>query len=140
MAGSKTTYLSRMLLDHVLGMQYYFPPDTLHLALSTAAFNPAATGEAMDEVAAGDYARIDVANDMSTWSAATDASPSEKHNAITFEWPAATADWGTPLSAYLADAATGGNLLFGADIPGASPIDIGDTAKIPLTAFIFEED
>lgn len=140
MAGSKTAYLAQKLLDHMLGGAAYAPPATLYVCLSTAAFDPAATGAALNEITAGDYARHAVANDAATWSAATAGWPSGKHNLIDIPWDTATSAWGTPLSAYLADAAAAGNLLYGADISNAQVIGTGDIARIPATAIIFEED
>jgi hypothetical protein len=139
MAGSKTAYLSKKLLDHALGGAAFTRPATLYLCLSTATFSPTATGAAMSEIDAVDYARLPVTSDATKWTPASAAYPSEKHNVNDFAWPATTADWGVPKSAYLADAATGGNLLFGADIYNEPTIATGDTPKIPATAFIFEE-
>lgn len=139
MAGSKTAYLSRKMLDHALGGAAYVPPATLYLVLSTSAFDPAATGSACAEVPAAGYARIAITNDGTAWSAATAAEPSEKHNLADLAYAAATSAWGTPQSAYLADAATLGNLLYGADITNPQVIGVGDTAKIAALAFVFQE-
>lgn len=140
MPGSKTDYLSKKILDHVLGGAAYTPPATLYLCLSTAAFNALATGVAMAEVVAAGYARLAVANNGTTWTTATAGAPSEKHNQIEFAFAAATTVWGTPQSAYLADAATAGNALFGSDITNPQAINIGDVAKIAANAFVFHED
>lgn len=139
MAGSKTAYLSQKMLDHGLGGAPYVPPATVWLCLSMTAFDSGATGAAVNEVAAGDYARVELPNDATTWTAATLAEPSEKHNLNDFVWPAASSEWGTPNSAYLADALTGGNLLYGADITNPQLIGTGDTAKIAAGAFSFNE-
>jgi hypothetical protein len=111
----------------------------VYLALSTAAFDANATGTAMSEVTAGGYARVSLANSSATWSAATAGWPSEKHNLNVLSFPAATADWGTPLSAYLCDASTGGNAMYGSDITNPQLVNSGDIAKIAATAFGFNE-
>lgn len=139
MAGSKTAYLAQRMLEHVLGGTAYTKPATVYIALSTAAFNPNATGSAMTEVSAGDYVRLAVTNDLTKWSGATAASPSEKHNAVDFTWSAATSSWGTPQSVYVADAASAGNVLYGADISNAQLINSGDTAKVAASTFVFDE-
>jgi hypothetical protein len=139
MAGSKTVYLARKLLDHTLGGPAFTPPTTVYLCLSTAPFAPASTGVEMAEVEADDYARVPLVNDGTTWTTATGTSPSRKHNKEDLLYPAATSDWGTPQSAYLADALTGGNLLYGADITNPTVIGTGDTAKVKATAFVFQE-
>lgn len=140
MAGSKTAYLSKKLLDHVLGGAAYTPPATLYLCLSTAAFTPTATGAAMNEVNAVGYARLAIASDGTNWSVGTAAAPSEKHNLLELAFAPATATWGTPQSAYLADASTGGNALYGSDITNPQAIAIADVAKIAAGAFVFNED
>jgi hypothetical protein len=139
MAGSKTAYLARRQLEHMFGGEPYEPPASVYLCLSTAAFTPAATGSAMTEVDADDYLRIELANDGTTWSDATAGSPSRKHNLQDLVYATATSDWGIPLSAYLADAATAGNALYGADITNPQIIGAGDTAKVQATAFVFQE-
>jgi hypothetical protein len=140
MAGSKTAYLSKKMLDHALGGGAYTPPGTLYLALSISSFTPTATGAAMDEVTVAGYARLPVSNNGTTWTAATAAAPSEKHNINDLAFSAATASWGTPQSAYLCDASTAGNALFGSDITNPQAINVGDTAKISAAAFVFNED
>jgi len=139
MAGSKTTYLAQKTLDHNLGGTAYTRPATVYLVLSLAAFDATATGAACNEVAAVGYARLSLPNSSATWSAATLAWPSAKHNLNDLVWPSATTAWGTPQSAYIADAATAGNLLYGADITNPQPVGIGDTAKIQASGFSFLE-
>lgn len=140
MAGSKTAYLSKKLLDHGLGGATYTPPTTVFVLLSTAAFDPAAVVGSMSEVTASDYARLSVGANSTYWTAATAAAPSEKHNVSDLAWAPATSSWGTPQSVYLADASTGGNLLYGADITNPQLISSGDTPKIVAAAFVFNED
>lgn len=140
MAGSKTAYLSKAILDHVLGRTTYTAPATLYVVLSTAAFDPLATGSACNEVAGGAYARVASTNNTTEWPNASSAAPSIKANANDLVFPTATADWGTPLAAYLADASSSGNLLYGADIPSSSDVAIGDIFKIFAGTFIFSED
>lgn len=140
MAGSKTAFLSKALLDHVLGKTTYTAPATLYVVLSTSAFDPLATGSACDEVAGGSYARVSSTNNTTEWPNATSAAPSIKANAHDLVFPTATADWGTPLAAYLADASSAGNLLYGADIPTSSDVGIGAVFKIFAGTFIFSED
>jgi hypothetical protein len=141
MAGSKTLYLAKAVNDHVLGRTTYTAPATLYVLLSLAAFDPTATGSACNEIpSSGAYARVAVTNNTTEWPNSTSAIPSIKANANDIVFPTATADWGTPLSAYLADASSSGNLLYGADIPTSSDVAIGDIFKIFAGTFIFSED
>jgi hypothetical protein len=139
--GSKTAYLAQKVLDHMLGGPVYTPPTTVYMALSIAAFDPnAVNGGSFSEIPfSGSYARLVLANNTTVWTSATAASPSEKHNINDLAWVTATGDWGQPLSAYLVDASTGGNLLYGSDITNPQPVGIGDTAKIAAGGFVFNE-
>lgn len=140
MAGSKTAFLSKALLDHVLGRTTYTAPATLYVVLSLSPFDPLATGSACDEITGGAYARVASTNNTTEWPNASSAIPSIKANASDLVFPAATADWGTPMSAYLGDASSSGNLLYGADLPSSSDVPIGETFKIFASTFIFSED
>lgn len=64
-------------------------PDTIYFALFTS--GPGETGTS-GEVSGGDYARVGVANDNTTWN---DASGGFKDTAADIEFPTATASWGT---------------------------------------------
>ena len=141
MSGSKTAYLSQRLLDHVLGGEPYVPPSEIWFVISTAEFDPLATGTACAEVLAGDYDRLGASNDADTFTAATpDVAPSVKSNVADLVWASATSDWGTPGSVYVADAADGGNLLYGADLSSADDVGVGDVFKILAGTFVFSED
>lgn len=139
MPGSKTQYLAQKMIDHGLGGTTFTRPGTVWLLLSTAAFDPTAVGAACNEVVASGYARLSLPNSSATWSAASSGYPSEKHNLNDLVFVTATAAWGTPQSAYLADAATAGNLLYGSDISNPQAVGIGDTAKIQASGFAFNE-
>lgn len=140
MSGSKTAYLSKALLDHVLGGPNYVRPANIWFVLSTSAFDPNATGSACDEVVGGAYGRLEFANDTTTWGSASAAAPSLKSNNDDLVWPTATASWGTPLSVYVADAATAGHLLYGADLSDTAEVAISDVFKILAGTYIFSED
>jgi hypothetical protein len=140
MAGSKTAYLSQKILDHVLGQVTYTPPTHVFLVFSTAAYDPNATGVACNECVAGDYARVSFINDLTIWTSATAAAPSEKHQIADMAFATATSTWGTPLAWYLADALTAGNLLYGADNTDPALVNSGDTPRIPAGAFVLNED
>lgn len=137
MAGSKSDFLENKILDHVLGGPAYVKPTTIYIALSTAAYNDAATGTAMNEVSGGGYSRVAVTNDTTAW---PNASGGSKSNGTVFTFPAATATWGTVQSFYIVDTATGGNLLYGADLTVARTIASGDTASFAVGAITITEN
>lgn len=141
MAGSKTQYLAKAILDHCLGGNQFTPPTQLWFVLSGQAFSPTATGAACNELTNTDYGRIEVTNDATTWSPASDASPSVKSNINDIPWATATEDWPeTPTSIYVADAATLGNLLYGADLFNPQAVATGDVFKVLAGTFVFSED
>lgn len=139
MAGSKSAYLEAALLNYVLGLTTYTPPATVYVALSTAAFSTAATGTAMTEVAGGSYARIGQTNNTTNWPNAAGSNPAIKSNGTLITFATATANWGTVLSAYLVDAATVGNILYGADLAAGVVVNTGSGFSIPVGQFVLSE-
>lgn len=140
MAGSKTAYLSQRILDHCFGGGDWSPPANVWLVLSSQSFDPNANGGACNELTASDYTRLEVVHGPATWSDATTGAPSMKSNINDLAWPTATSDWGTPASVYLADAASDGNLLYGADLFAAGDVGDGGLFKILAGTFQFSED
>ncbi len=142
MAGSKSDYMEKVVLDLFLGGVVYTPVGTLYLALSTAAYSDAATGASMNEVSSTNtgYGRYAAANNTTNWPAATGTSPSSKGNGTSFTFPAATSSWGTIRSFYVTDAPTGGNVLYGGDLTTAKDILTGDTATFAQGAITVTED
>lgn len=136
MAGSKSVYLENKALDIVLGGTAWSPPGTVYIALSTAAFTNAATGSSMTEVSGGSYARVAVTNNATNW---PNASGGVKSNGTIFTFPAATAGWGTVLSFYIVDAASAGNVLYGADLTVSRTVATGDTASFAVNSITLTE-
>lgn len=137
MAGSKSDYLENKVLDGVLGGPQYTLPTTVYICLSTAAYADSATGSAMTEVSAGGYARVAVTNNNTNW---PNSSGGTKSNGAVFTFPAATAAWGTVQSFYIADASSGGNCLYGADLTTTRTIATGDTASFAVGSITVTEN
>jgi beta-glucosidase-like glycosyl hydrolase len=91
MAGSKSDFLEKELLDHVLGNAAYSAPATVHLALYTVAPSDLGGGT---EVVGGGYGRKSVANNATNWPAATGVTAT-KNNGVAQTFTTATASWGT---------------------------------------------
>lgn len=142
MAGSKSDYFEKALLDYVFSATSWTAPTTLYIALSTAAYSDAATGASMSEVSSAStgYARVAVPNNSSNWPAATGTSPTSKGNGTAITFPTASASWGTVSSFYVTDAATNGNVLYGGDLTLAKAISQGDTATFAANAIAITED
>lgn len=140
MAGNKSAYYERAILDLLSGITYT-PPATLYLALSTSSFTTSATGSVMNEVSATGtaYARVAITANLTNFPAASGSNPATKSNGTVFTFPTATASWGTILSAYICDASTGGSVLYGADLTASKVIQTGDTATYAVGALTITE-
>lgn len=141
MAGGKTAYLQAKLLDHTLGSVDYTPPASLWVVLSVAAFDPDATGSACDEVdpTGTAYTRIELVNNTTNFPAAAGTDPAVKGIGVDVTFAIATADYGTVYSAYLADASTNGNLVYGSDSVAPVPIALGAQMVIQAGTWLFTE-
>jgi hypothetical protein len=107
MVGSMTLAQANRILDHQIGGPNYSRPGTLYVGLVTAI---SADGSTFTEVAAaGAYARIATPNDATNWPA---AALGRKTNANVITFATATASWGLVRGWILADAASGGNVLY----------------------------
>lgn len=137
MASGKSDYLEVALLNAVLGGPAFALPPNVYIALSTAAYSD---GAMTGEVVGGAYARVAVANTAANFPGATGSAPATKSNAAAFTFPTASGAWGTILSAYVMDAASGGNKLYGGDLGTGKAIAIGDTASFPANSMTFTED
>lgn len=139
--GSKTTYLENALLAHVLGDTAYTAPSTLYAVLSDAAFDPTKTGTTVSEISTSSgYARVSLTNDTTNFPAPTGGNPASLSNGTDWAFPTPTFDWGTVMSIYLADASSGGNLLYGTDVTG-SGVDVvaGQQFTVNAGDFIVRE-
>lgn len=136
MASGKSNYLANAILNAVLGGPAFTLPTTVYIALSTAAWSASATGSAMSEVNGGAYGRIAVTNNTTNFPSASGQS---KSNGTVQTYAAATANWGTVLSFYIIDAASGGNCLYGGDLTASRTVSIGDTASFAQNALTFQE-
>lgn len=137
MAGSKSNYLENAMLNGILGGPTFTPPSTVYLALSSAAYNEAATGASMSELTGGGYARVPITNNATNWPA---ASAGQKSNGTAFTFGVATGDWLTIQSAYICDAAVNGNVLYGADLAVPRLVASGDSCSFGIGAIVLTED
>lgn len=142
MAGGKSDYLEKAVLDYLLGGGALPKPATVYVALSTAAYSDAATGSSMSEVSAtgSGYVRAAVTNNATNWPNATGTTPATKTNAVAVSYPVATTAWGTVKSFYLCDAATGGNALYGGDLTQERNVGSGDTPSFGPNSLTITED
>lgn len=120
-SGALSNYLANAILDHVFKNSSFTPPANLYVFFTTAAINDGSTGSTITEP--GDtYERQNV-ND---WDAAVGQLT---YNTNYFAFPEAAGTQGEFVGAGVADALTGGNILFYATTDTAHAIAIQDTPE-----------
>jgi hypothetical protein len=136
MAGSKSNYLEGALLDHTLGGPNYARPASVFAALFTVA---PGEGSAGTEFAGSNYSRAEIPNDASNWPAAVGG---VKQNGLPVTFPVLTGTIGPVVGVALFDAATGGNMLYYADLAPENQKTFGtnDVPFLPAGAFTITED
>ncbi|MFZ9725625.1 MAG: phage tail fiber protein [Ilumatobacteraceae bacterium] len=134
MASGKSNYLAQKLLDLEFGLGAFTFPATGYLALFTTAQTPANTGT---EVSGSNYSRVGVALSSAQW--ARVAQTVSNLNLQLF--PVFSGNVPTVLSVGVYDAATGGNLLWYADLAPAyqKSFTAGDQAVYPSGAVTITE-
>lgn len=133
---SATDYLENKKLDHILGNTAYSPPATLYIGLSTA--DPGETGTGAVEPSGGGYGRVAVTNNTTNWPAAANGS---KSNGTQIAYAAPTGSWGTVTHWFIADASSGGNILYKGPLTAATTIGAGDpTPRFAAGTMIINED
>lgn len=126
-----SNYLGNLLLDAVLGDTPYNAPNTLYLALYTAAPTPSTSGT---EVTGGSYARVAITNDATNFPA---ASGKTKANDLALTFATATASWGTVVAVALCDASSAGNILIFASLATPRLVNNGDTPSFAIGQLVF---
>lgn len=117
----------KALLNAVYHGDNYTAPGSLYVALFTSAPSQAGTGGT--EVSGGSYARKAV-----TFSAASGGGPASTSNNAQVQFPTASADWGTVVSAAIFSAATGGAMLDVGALASSKKIESGDTLIFPVSS------
>lgn len=142
MAGGKSEYLEKALLDHVMGGPDYVRPATVYIALCTGVWDDALTGATIVEPVVGSYARVASTNDATNWPGALrpDASGALKANGVDLLFPTPTAAWGTVKSVAVCDAATGGNVLWGGDLVVPKAVASGNVIAFATATLAWKED
>lgn len=155
MAGSKSNYLSKVLLDHMLGgwgatgptgataptgPGTILPYVWVGLWTTAGSLSDSATGSTANEVSGSGYARVSVANNSTNWPAAEGATTGVKQNGTAITFPTATGSWGTINQFAILNEETGGQVLFWGDLSSPKTIGDGDTASFSAGALTITED
>ncbi len=130
-------YLENALLGHLFKGVAYAAPANVYVGLSTAAGSDAAVGA---EVAGGGYARAAIACAGASWTGPSGGNGTVA-NAAEVAFPVPSANWGSVTHWFVADAPTGGNVLFHAPLTAAKTINAGDAApKFDVGALTIQID
>lgn len=125
--GALTNYLESGLLNHVFRATSYSAPATLYIGLTKSFVSGNIEAGTVDEPATGDYARQSYASNGTNWiTPYASGSATATHNTSAIEFPVATADIGDVSGVFLADALSGGNILFYGALTSSRNIREGD--------------
>lgn len=102
-----TTYQANRILDFNFGGTSYVIPTNLYIGLSTT--NIKQDGSNATEPKDGAYHRMKIPNDRLNFSVSKDAELNVLKEII---FPEAQQDWGVVKDVFIADALTGGNILY----------------------------
>ncbi len=128
--GAFGDYLEGKIVDASLrGIAF---PTITNIYVGLASASPTEAG-AFNEVTGTSYARVAVAASTAQWSAHGATGPASNVNAITF--PQAGGSWGTASHAFIADASSGGNLLYYQALSASKAIAANDTFEIAAGDF-----
>lgn len=130
--GSFADFLENEILDHVFGAAAYSAPATLYVGLSTTTITDA--GGNITEPSGNNYARLAVTNNATNFPAAAAGSKSNG-TVLTFATPSGT--WGTVVDFFVADAASGGNILAYGTLTASQTISSGNIVTFAIGALTF---
>lgn len=135
-------YGENQIIDTVFRAQATSLGANVFVGLSTASCSDGSVGT---EVTGGSYARVSVARSLAAWAGTQSAGSTvassgtggvTSNNAvITFATP--SAGWGLVTHAFVADAATGANILFCQALGTSKTINSGDTVSFPAASLTF---
>ena len=141
---SFTNYAEMQILNNLLGNASGPWGGTVYVGVSTS--DPGEAGSMAGEptIGVGSYARVSVTNSGTNWPAATSpGGVGTKKNGAAVVFSEATAQWsGGSSMAYffIADAASGGNMLASGAITNPKVIDSGDTLRFDTDTLVVTLD
>ena len=132
----KTNYQANLNLNYDLGGEGYTPPTKLYIGLSSTPIQKNGSG-ATEPSASMNYQRVEVANNSSTWSVASNGS---KYNIIDLSFPEATRAWGTVIYVFLSDSLTGGNVRYYEALPKPRVVQENATMLFKQQTLTFRDE
>lgn len=139
MAGSKTNYLSKKVLDEYLGATAFSAPGNIHWRLWTSTLDDTSTGSTTNEANYSSYASVNQTNNSTNFPNATGTTTATKQNGTAVTWPTSTGGSSTITYVGMCDAGSAGNMLIWFDVTSTA-IANGDTPKINASGATFTED
>ena len=129
-ANAATTYLENKLLSLIFknnAGSFSTPGDSIYVGLATAVSD--AEAGSVTEATFGSYARQQVT--AANWTLASSSTDQQTiKNAANIEFPASTGTTNTVTHAFIADAASSGNILFIGALDASKTIATGDIFRI----------
>lgn len=136
---SATNNVENSLVDFLFRAQAYSPDATAYFALFTSATDDAGGGT---EVTGGSYARVALAysatnftNTQNSGTGASTGTGGATSNAVTINFPLATADWGTITHWAIMSASSAGSMRFHGALSASRIISTGGQASFPPGSF-----
>ena len=133
-SNAATTYLEHRLLNFIFknnaaigGVTFASPGDSIYVGLATAVSD--AEAGSLTEANFGSYAIVQIT--AANWTLASSSTDQQTiKNTNNFEFPASTGTNNTVTHAFIADAATSGNILFIGALDASKTIATGDVFRI----------
>ena len=133
-SNAATTYLEHRLLNFIFknnaaigGVTFASPGDSIYVGLATAVSD--AEAGSLTEANFGSYAREQIT--AANWTLASSSTDQQTiKNTNNFEFPASTGTTNTVTHAFIADAVSGGNILFIGALDASKTIATGDVFRI----------
>lgn len=127
MTGSFTDYLEEKVMKDLFGILAFTPPTTFFVGVCTGGVSEG--GVVTGEPSGNAYARVSVGNGSGNWDYSQVAGVTVVANHAAIAFSEATGSWGTITDVFIADAASGGNILAFATLDASKAIGSGDTLQ-----------
>jgi len=122
-----TTYSENEINDLLFGSVALTEPPTYYVGVSTTEISEDGSGKT--EPSGGNYARVAIANNKTTFSA---SALGVIDNSIDIIFPESSASWGTIGHWFIADAATNGNIWYRGTLAATRSVESLTTLVIPI--------
>ena len=136
-------YLKNKLIDFIFRGIEYVPSENLYIALCTTVPEPGDSGSQIIEVTGGDYARVEINCDTTSWYSTggstteiSNGSDGMTGNAVPIEWNNVTWE-GTVIGMAICDSPIGGNVLFYSPLTVSKTVIPGDSLRFLINQITY---